>query len=352
MFYNSVALSPELDRFDEINIGDFEYRLDRNGLPIPVCMVSIELRTGREVVLSREQLLAERRAPFDTGTRSLFGAFNANADLLCFLRLGWPMPAHVIDPFVLTAALTNGTRQWPHRFRPGLLTALKLFGLEGIESEEKKATVELILANETYTNEQWTQIATYCRSDVVATCALLLEQLDKVDLGLALHWGRFQKAVAIQEQLGLPVDVIELDRLLTNRGALKRDAIRRYGVEYFYDGTRFVEQRLEDLILRNGWDTDWPRTPMGKFETKLQTITRRAEQHPDLKPLSHVRSVLCDLRGRGWPIQSARTDMPAVRCVRFTPLRAAISHTPEIKASSPHCLAGYTEYSNHHRDSR
>jgi len=285
------------DRFDEIWCIDFEYRIDRNDLAVPVCLCAIEMRTGRELFLWRHELLALRRAPFDTGERSLVVAFSSNAEALCFLRLGWRLPRNLIDPYVLTAALTNGSRRWPHRnFRPGLLNALELFGLQGIEAAEKEAIRNLILQNETYTVEQQKLIAKYCRSDVVATCALLLEQAGQIDLSLALHWGRFQKTIAHQEQLGLPVDTLEVDRLMSKWVALKLDAIRRYGVEAFYDGTRFVERCLEDLIVARGWHIDWPLTPSGKFETKTQTIARMAESHPELKALSHLRGIMTDLR--------------------------------------------------------
>jgi hypothetical protein len=296
-FANScVALPTKFDAFDNIYIGDTEYRLDSRGLPIPVCLVVIEMRSGEELILDRRQLLALKRLPFDGGPRSLFGAFNASAEMLSFLQLGWPLPVNVIDPFVLTAALTNGSRLWPHRkFRPGLLRALQLFGLQGIESEEKKAMISLILSKESYTPEEWALIWTYCRSDVVATCALLLAQIDRVDMRLALHWGRFMKAIARQEQLGLPVDTVELERFNDNWPALKLDAIRRHGVEHFFDGTHFVEKRLEDYVLARGW-VDWPRTAHGKLQLQRETIGRQAELHPELQPLTLVRSTLTDLR--------------------------------------------------------
>ena len=126
------------NRFTEIWCCDFEYRIDRNDLPVPVCLCVIEMRTGREIFLWRSELLTLRRAPFNVGARSLIVSFSSNAEMLCFLRLGWPLPETVIDPYVLTAALTNGSRRWPHRnFRPGLLDALQLFGLQGIESTYK-----------------------------------------------------------------------------------------------------------------------------------------------------------------------------------------------------------------------
>jgi hypothetical protein len=296
----SVDLPAMLDRFCEINVGDFEYQIDANGLPAPVCLSVIELRSGREILLRRPELLALRRLPFETGPTGLFVAFNASAEHLCFARLGLRPPTHTYDPYVVTAALTNGSLQWPHRnFRPGLLVALQLFGLQGMESEEKKATIERILSKQggDYTEEEWLRITKYCRSDVVETIALFLAQVEQIDLATALHWGRYQKAVAAQEQLGLPVDTANVAQLHDNWTALKLDAIRRHGVEYFYDDTRFVEQRLEDLITCKGWNCDWPKTPTGKFETKLATISRQAEKHPaELQALVQIRGLFTDLR--------------------------------------------------------
>jgi DNA polymerase-1 len=294
---NSVALPTEFDRYDEITVVDFEFKFDPNDLPVPQLMCAIEMRSGREIMLWREDLVRLRRAPFGTGSRHLVAAYSSNAEMLCFLRLGWPLPENVFDPYVNTAALTNGSKRWPYRnFRPGLLTAMQFFGLQGIEAADKDAMVRLILKRETYSNEDRALIAPYCRSDVVGLCALILAQAGQLDMPTALHWGRFQKAVARQEQLGLPVDVAALDRYVTNWAALQLDAIARYGVGAFYDGTRFKEDRLETLIEERGWSHEWPRTPTGKYETKTQTIARQAERHPELKALAELRGRMTDLR--------------------------------------------------------
>jgi len=294
---NSAALPSEFDWYEEVTAFDFEYKFDHNDLPVPLHMCAIEMRSGREIALWREDLVRLRRAPFGTGPRHLAGAFSSNADLLCFLRLGWPLPVNVFDPYVNTAALTNGSKRWPHRnFRPGLLTAMQLFGLQGIDAADKDAMIGLILNRETYSCEDRARIAHYCRSDVVSLCALILAQAGQLDMSTALHWGRFQKAVARQEQLGIPADVVALDRLVTNWTALRLDAIARYGVGAFYDGTRFKEDRLEALIEDRGWTHEWPRTPTGKFETKTATIGRQAERHPELKALAELRGRMTDLR--------------------------------------------------------
>ena len=144
-----MGLPTEFDRFDDVWPIDFEFKFDTNDLPVPVYMRAISMRTGQEIGLWREDLIRLRRAPFDTGPQSLVAAFSSNAEMLCFLRLGWPLPENVFDPYVNTAALTNGSKRWPHRnFRPGLLTAMQMFGLQGIEAADKKGMIELILGRD------------------------------------------------------------------------------------------------------------------------------------------------------------------------------------------------------------
>ena len=85
--------------------------------------------------------------------------------------------------------------------------------------------------------------------------------------------------------------------MLDNRAALKLDYIERNNMGEFFDGTRFIGNRLVELILRNGWETHWPLTPTGKFETGDETLGRMAALHPVLAPLARLHSQLGALRG-------------------------------------------------------
>jgi hypothetical protein len=68
MSCNSAGLPLSFNRFREIQQIDFEFRQDRNHLPVPAALFVKEQRTGVELgPFNREQLLAMRRAPFDTG---------------------------------------------------------------------------------------------------------------------------------------------------------------------------------------------------------------------------------------------------------------------------------------------
>jgi hypothetical protein len=203
-----ASLTDPLRQFDAIWHVDFEYREDANHLPVPVSLFAIEQRTGTELFLEREHLLALNRAPFGVGPRDLMVSYASNAELSCFLALGWPRPHNVLDVYVEVVIAINGrTDVWPNKGRPGLLAALSLFDLPTtMTAAEKDRMRDLILNHETYSNEQRRQIRAYNRSDVDATLALLPELLSTIDLPRALHYGRFMAAVAGEERIGLPIE--------------------------------------------------------------------------------------------------------------------------------------------------
>jgi len=102
-----ASSTDQLRQLDNIWHVDFEFREDGNHLPVPVCMFAIEQRSGTEIFLERDQLLTLKRAPFGTGTRDVMVAYAANAELSCFLMLGWPFPCHVLDAYVETIGVST-----------------------------------------------------------------------------------------------------------------------------------------------------------------------------------------------------------------------------------------------------
>ena len=111
----SFAASPNnwWERFREEWHIDFEYREDANHLPIPVSLCAIERHSGTVIFLRRDQLLKLKQAPFNTGPDSLIVAYAANAEISCFLVLGWPRPVNILDLYVETIAAINGdTTVW------------------------------------------------------------------------------------------------------------------------------------------------------------------------------------------------------------------------------------------------
>src|SRR5512143_1825446 len=153
-----------LDRFREIWLVDFEFRVVDGGLPEPVCMVARELRSSRLLKIWEDELLCLRQAPFPAGEESLMVAYYASAEIGCFLALGWELPVNVLD---LYAEFRNRTNGLPTPNGRGLLGALSWFGLDSISAAEKEGYRDLVLRGN-YTPEERKQILEYCESDVLS----------------------------------------------------------------------------------------------------------------------------------------------------------------------------------------
>lgn len=287
-----ASLTEWRQRFRSIWHVDFEYRLDGNHWPIPVCMVAVEERTGASIVMRRAELLKCSKAPFPTGRDDLMVAYASNAELECFAQLGWSYPCNVLDVYVETIAAINGnTAIWPHKGRPGLLDALELYGLEGVSRAYKAHWRNLILSKSDYTEAEWLGIETYNRTDVDETIALLKKLGPSIDLPRALLRGKYMGAVA--RVVGLPIDVDYFADLLGAFEAIKLYYIERDDHLHLYEGTTFCEERLWKLIETRGWD--WPRTSTGRYELKKATIGKQAGRYPELKPLARLRDQIAEL---------------------------------------------------------
>jgi hypothetical protein len=259
-------------------------------------MYAYEQQTGTEIQLWENELRACRRPPFDISADSLFVAYAANAELSCFLALGWSFPKNVLDAYVETIAAINGnTAVWAQKKRPSLLEALELFGLAaGMDTQEKERMRRLILEHSDYTNEQQREIKDYNRQDVIETVQLLNVLAPAIDLPRALLRGRYMAAVARMEWQGLPIDQEYLGLLLAHWGQLQLYYIQRDDIFGLYDGTSFSEHRLQELISARGWY--WPLTATGRPELKLKTLGKQAQRYPELKKLVKLRDMIAELR--------------------------------------------------------
>jgi DNA polymerase I len=285
-----------LDRlpFRELWAADFEYRAGPGARPIPVCMVARELHSGRLLRLWRDQLPA--RPPFSVDQDSLFLSYAAAAELGCFLELGWPMPARILDLYVEFCAITNGVRL-PHG--RNLLAALSCFGIPAITSEEK-ATGRALAQQTSWTPAEQTALLDYCQTDVDPLGELLRRMLPAIQardkgLGQALLRGRYTAAVARMEHAGVPVDT-ELLKVLRDRWEpIKLDLIadvdRDFGV---YDGASFKTDRFEAWLAAEG--IPWPRTDTGRLQLDRDTFKTAANIYPRVAPLRELRHSLSEMR--------------------------------------------------------
>jgi DNA polymerase I len=168
-------------------------------------MVARELRSGRLLWLWRGELEAMVRPPFAVGPETLLVAYYASAELGCFLALGWPVPARVLDPFAEFRAATNGL---PTPCGQGLLGALQWHGLDAMAADAKASMRDLVLRGGPWSAAERRAVLDYCQADVDALAALLPRMLPGIlkrrgdaatALGQALLRGRYMAAAARME---------------------------------------------------------------------------------------------------------------------------------------------------------
>jgi hypothetical protein len=261
-------------------------------------MFAKEHRTGAEITMRREQLLACTKAPFDIGPDTLITSYSIIAELSCFRVLHWPLPRNLLCTYFETCAAINGldiiglTEK-----RPGLIGACDLFGIpHSMTTEHKDRMRDLILENSNYTEAQWREIEDYNRNDVLLSMPLLGALAPTIDLPAALFRGRYARAVVEMENNGIPINVEYLHELEANWQTLRMFYIRRddeFGL-YDEDGS-FCTDRMEDLVKAKGWTT-WPRTDTGRLELKSITIGKQAKHHPELRKLQKLRDTIAELR--------------------------------------------------------
>lgn len=270
---------------------DFEYGCSPGELPEVRCLVARELYSGQLVRLWRDALPAQ--PPFDLGPDSLFIAYLASAELGCFLRLGWPMPANVLDLYVEFRWLTSGL---PVPCGHGLLGALAYYGLDGLDASEKDALRQLALRGGDYNAEEKVALLDYCQSDVDALARLLPAMAPHLDWPRALLRGRYMAAVAKMEHNGVPVDLPALERLRQCWGAVQEKLIARIdNGRGIYDGRRFCSDRWTAYLVEQ--NIAWPRLPSGQLALDDDTFRQLARSYPEqVGPVRELRHTLSQLR--------------------------------------------------------
>jgi hypothetical protein len=338
--------------FDEIWLFDFEFVSRPGEHPDVVCLAARELRSGRTLRLWRETpQTIWPHPPYHADKRVLFVSFVANAECVCHLALGWPLPAHILDLSPIFRNLTNG------RYTPegkGLLGALRYYGFDTITPKQKDAMQKRVMQGWPFTPEEQVKIPDYCASDVDDLVRLLLKILadPEFDQGVALYHGEFAAVSAVMEHHGVPIDrevfpqLADKDSWRAVRDAMVPVIDAQYGV-YVRDRKgdwTFNMERFEALLVREGI-SGWPRTETGKLKKSrkvFEDMSRGWPQLEELRQLRHARdqmrkvklAVGSDFRNRTvlWPFKAktSRTQPKASLWI-FSPavwLRSLIKPEP------------------------
>lgn len=157
-----------LESFEIIISCDFEFIPDPNGIARVICGVFKNLITG-EIIRIWEGALGPL-PPFPIDDTALWLAYKADAEMQCFLKLGWPLPTNCICLYAEFRNETNGEIEPKRKGAVSLLGALRYYGLEGIGADEKAYWIDHILAGASDREG----VLGYCQSDVEETGELFI----------------------------------------------------------------------------------------------------------------------------------------------------------------------------------
>jgi hypothetical protein len=302
-----------LEQWREIWLVDAEFTPRPGECVQPICTVARELRTRRTIRWWEDDLRRFRHPPHDIGTDALFVAYAANAELGCYLQLGWSLPEYVLDLFVEFRQCTNGL------FLPagdGLLGALEYFGHSGLVAAEKTSMQQLAARGGPWTLQERQDLLAYCESDVDALETLLSAMLPFIDVPRALVRGRYQRAVATIERRGIPIDTTLRLCLEAQWGPIQQHLITEVAPRYnhcytFHHGeAHFQYAPLEAWIAAQG--LDWPLTPTGKPCLETETLKDLSLVYPQVEELRQLRKTLGRMRIHNMAVGSDGRNRPAL----------------------------------------
>jgi hypothetical protein len=280
------------DSYREIWAVDFEFSAPPGERPRVACLVAKELKTGKTIRLMDEALYSMDTPPYCIGPESLFIAYFASAEFSCHLALGWGFPENVLDLYSEFRCATNG-KELAHG--NGQLGSLLYFGLEAMSVTEKETMRQLAMRGAPWTEAEKLALLDYCESDVVAVERLFNRMSPQIDLPRAILRGRYFKAVARIEYVGVPIDMPSLNRLKENWDNIQDRCIESIDGDYgVYDGRTFKQEMFEAYLVRN--HIPWPRLPSGQIALSDDVFKDMSRAYPILAPLRELRSTLFRMR--------------------------------------------------------
>ena len=327
------------DCFGAVITVDFEfetsggdYNLRSGDMPMPLCMVvhvlDEKLRHVRTIRMWREELLSSRYPPFDVGDDVLFVAYAAQAELMCFLQLGWPFPIHVFDLYTAYLAASNVLLPWDpddkrNKPRKRLSDACRAYGIEGWEQMDKQAMQQAI-GEGRWREYGQAPVLNYCEEDVIKTAELLRAQLRgnirfrPVNTDLVLYWSNYSaKVIARIQARGMPIDMYLWDLVQENKQAVIGELLRRFdpshgNAETIYSPEGDWSYARFERWLQRAKVPAWPRLDSGALNLKSDAFRLMYQVHPGIEPLHALRDSINFISKAKLPIGRDGRNRPAL----------------------------------------
>ena len=275
---------------------DFEFCTQAGENPKPWCVAWHCLETGEEGTLWLRA--SQEPSPFPSEFRMI--AHYALAELACFLELGWALPTEVID--TLAEARTEAGQVVPSGGSWGLLAVANRCGLSTMSSDHKNEMRGLAMGEQVPV-ERRQGLMEYCLEDVRAGLAIFRALKISLHHSEAVLRGRFLKALAHVERLGIPADV-GLVALLQEKGAeILEAAWTQSRTEY--PGVISAEGSFSSKAWL-GWCANlgipWPKLPSGAPALDSDTFKMMSDRYPSVRTMGYARKFRSQSRSFAFPL--------------------------------------------------
>ncbi len=280
------------NRFKEVWAVDFEFTAPPGELVKPICMVAKELKTGREIRCWQDDLSALKFCPFSTDENSVVVAYYASAEMNCFIQLGWEQPHYILDLYVEYIMSKNG---FDIKYN-GLLSALRLNGIDCIDFQEKEEMRELAIRGGPFSSMEKENLLNYCASDVYALEKLIIKmKCAGTSFDCALLRGEYAWSVACVETNGIPLDFVTISELKKYWPEIKQTLIKNIDKKYnVYENEVFKQNKFQKYLIES--NIPWPKTITGKLELSDDVFKERAKLYPEINELRELRNTISKLK--------------------------------------------------------
>ena len=273
------------------------------GDPItPLCLVALEMRSGRLVRLWQDQL--GPFPPYRLDNDALIVGYLLAAEFGFHAALGWGEPACALDAYVEFRHYVNdGSIKSGERERGfySIGGALRYFLEDEIDVARKHDMRERILQGPPFDAQERRGILDYCEDDVRALARLLphIAQTIRLPLAHAMFRAKFQWTIAQQERRGVPMDGALLARLRSRWQDIRLDLVteldRPFGIYEIVNGrAHWRKQRFADYVRHHRMS--WPTNANGTLDETDETFREMAGKYPHIEPLRELRYSLSKLR--------------------------------------------------------
>ena len=283
----------------KIVVIDTEFQSDVSGsyCTKALCAVYKDLSTDQTFKIWDHGQNNSAQHHFDFET-TLFVCHYATAEVGYFLKQLMGRPPYIFDTWTEYSKLYKKSRSCSLR-----AAAIAYAYPNPISQAEKDKFRDMCIKQNTWSEDDKNKILNYCEGDVLMNEHIFYKILNDLEnacgndydilLEQAMARGQAMACYAKINKTGIPVDTALIQEFNDYWQLVKSAVIQRFNKDLglWDENSKFSNKKFSDFIHKLGLQSDWPRTPHGKFKTDKNTYELFDDIYPEVKKLKRISSL-------------------------------------------------------------